>query len=109
MGELHYSEDAVEEVRRVRGERKRRREQEARYARFTRMADDAAALIEGAICEMRERPDVKNLKAVTGALKDLRDLIEAMPGAEESGGFFIRIENDIGTDDDGINRKRGER
>ena len=82
---------------------KTQKEQAARCARFMDMTDAAAELISSTIDAVSEQMDPKNLKAITGALKDLRDLIDDPPGAdrETDGGMSIRIENDIFAGDDG--------
>lgn len=58
--------------------------------RFEEMTDATARLIEGAI-SAADPDDPKVLKAITGALKDLRELMDAPPGGA-GGDIVIRVE-----------------
>lgn len=58
--------------------------------RFEEMTDATARLIEGAI-NAADPEDPKVLKAITGALKDLRELMDSPPGAA-GGDIVIRVE-----------------
>lgn len=71
----------------------------ARCRRFTDMTDATAALIQSAI-DAASPDDPKALKTITGALKDLRELMEAPPGAE-SGEIVIRVEGGAPSSPDG--------
>lgn len=58
--------------------------------RFEEMTDAAARLIESSI-NAADPDDPKILKAITGALKDLKELMESPPGAS-GGDIVIRVE-----------------
>lgn len=59
---------------------------------FGELTGAAARLIKQAI-ERADPGDIKDIKQITGALKDLRELMEE-GGGEETGGIVIRIEGD---------------
>lgn len=64
----------------------------ARCRQFMDMTDAAAELIRSTISAAAP-DDPKSLRAITGALKDLRELIDEPPGAAKDGGeVVIRIE-----------------
>lgn len=66
----------------------------ARCRQFMDMTDAAAELIRSTI-DAAAPDDPKSLRAITGALKDLRELIDEPPGAaKDSGEIVIRIEGD---------------
>ena len=60
----------------------------------TASLDAAAELIQSTISAAAP-DDPKALRAITGALKDLKDLIDEPPGAAKDGGeIVIRVEGD---------------
>lgn len=59
---------------------------------FTELAGAAARLLKAAI-ERADPGDLKDIKQITGALKDLRELMDES-GGEGTGGVVIRIEGD---------------
>lgn len=72
--------------------------QAERCRRFMDMTDAAVELVGRTIDEAEHDP--KLLRHITGALKDLKELIDEPPGAAEAaenGGIVIRIE-DAGAD-----------
>lgn len=71
--------------------------QAERCRRFMDMTDAAVELVGKTIDEAEHDP--KLLRHITGALKDLKELIDEPPGAAEAaeGGIVIRIE-DAGAD-----------
>lgn len=82
--------------------------------RFEEMTDATARLIEGAI-SAADPDDPKVLKAITGALKDLRELMDAPPGGA-GGDIVIRVEGGAPRPPDNADNpaqesaaKRGER
>ena len=69
--------------------------EDARCRRFMDMTDAAAELIQSTISAAAP-DDPKALRAITGALKDLKDLIDEPPGAAKDGGeIVIRVEGDV--------------
>ena len=57
--------------------------------------DDAAAELIQSTISAAAPDDPKALRAITGALKDLKDLIDEPPGAAKDGGeIVIRVEGD---------------
>lgn len=69
-----------------------RAEKDARCRRFVDMTDAAAELIRSSIAAASPE-DPKVLKSITGALKDLRELMDAPPGEADDGGeIVIRVE-----------------
>ena len=67
----------------------------ARCRRFMDMTDAAAELIQSTISAAAP-DDPKSLRAITGALKDLKELMDDPPGAAKDGGnIVIRIEGDV--------------
>ncbi len=69
--------------------------QKEREEKFLSLLDRVQGLVEEAIGE--EEHDIKDLKQITGALKDLKDLIfeKADRNAENREGMTIRIEGDV--------------
>ena len=68
--------------------------EDARGRRFMDMTDAAAELIQSTISAAAP-DDPKALRAITGALKDLKDLIDEPLGAAKDGGeIVIRVEGD---------------
>lgn len=65
-----------------------------RCRRFMDMTDAAVELVGKTIDEAEHDP--KLLRHITGALKDLKELIDEPPGAEETAenGIVIRIEGE---------------
>ena len=81
-------------AKRPRGKSEKRRQKE-REERFFSMVDRVQELIEQALGE--EGRDIKDLKQITGALKDLKDLIfdKAEKNGEKDEQMVIRIEGDV--------------
>lgn len=65
-------------------------ENEARRRRFADMTDAAAELIRSSIAAASPE-DPKVLKSITGALKDLRELMDT-PQEDDGGEIVIRVE-----------------
>lgn len=66
-------------------------------ASLEELARGAAELLHRTIKTTNpEKLDFKDVKQLTGALKDLAELMDEKGGDEESGGIVIRIEGDPG-------------
>ena len=83
-----------ETEKRPRGKSEKRRKKE-REEKFFSLVDRVQTLIEQTIEEGEH--DMKDLKQITGALKDLKDLIfeKSDRSAENSEGMTIKIEGDV--------------
>jgi len=80
-------------VKRPRGKSKKQRQKE-REEKFFSLVYKAQELIE---TEMHNEHDIKDLKQITGALKDLKDLIfdKTDKNSEKEKDMVIRIEGDV--------------
>lgn len=80
-------------VKRPRGKSEKQQQKE-REEKFFSLIDRAQELVEA---EMRNEHDIKDLKQITGALKDLKDLIfdKADRSTEKEKNMVIKIEGDV--------------
>ena len=83
-----------EAAKRTRGKSEKRRRKE-REEKFFGLVDRAQELVEETINSGEH--DIKDLKQITGALKDLKDLLfdKADKGGEKGEEMVIKIEGDV--------------